>query len=160
MFMNGVKKWQLNLNIDKTQIVHFCKSQKQRTKFECKIGLDKVTVVSKNKYLGTFLDEFLTFSENAQILAGSAKMGLGSVLSNFKQFKDCGYRTYEKMYNTSVVPIFSYGAGIWGFNKDGLAEKNYNRALRYFLGVNNLWQIYSYRKLWIFVLFICIAVLE
>ena len=40
------------------------------------------------------------------------------------------------MYNTSVVPIFSYGAGIWGFNKDGPAEKIYNRALRYFLGVN------------------------
>ena len=34
-----------------------------------------------------------------------------------------GYRTYEKMYNTSVVPVFSYGAGIWGFKKDGPAEK-------------------------------------
>ena len=130
------KKWQLNLNIDKTQIVHFRKSQKQRTKFEFKIGLHKVMVVSKYKYLGTFLDEFLTFSENAQILADSAGRGLGSVFSKFKLFKDCGYRTYEKMYNTSVVPIFSYGAGIWGFNKDGPAEKIYNRALRYFLGVN------------------------
>ena len=28
-----------------------------------------------------------------------------------------------------VVPIFSYWAGIWGFNKDGPAEKNYNKAL-------------------------------
>ena len=84
------------MNIDKTQIVHFCKSQKQRTKFEFDIGLDKVTVVSKYKYLGTFLDEFLTFSENAQILADSAGRGLGSVFSQFKQLKDCGYRIYEK----------------------------------------------------------------
>ena len=91
------KKWQLNLNIDKTQIVHFRKSQKQRTKFEFKIGLDKVMVVSKYKYLGTFLDEFLIFNENAQILADSAGRGLGSVFSKFKLFKDCGYRTYEKM---------------------------------------------------------------
>ena len=114
------------MNIDKTQIVHFRKSQKQRTKFEFKIGLDKVTVVSKYKYLGTFLDEFLTFSENAQILADSAGRGLGSVLSKFKQFKDCGKLVIElmkKMFNTSVLPIFSYGAGIWGFNKDGPAKK-------------------------------------
>ena len=69
-------------------------------------------VVSKYKYLGTFLDQFLTFSENAQILADSARRSVGSVLSKFKQFKDCGYRTYEKMYDTSVVPIFGYGAGI------------------------------------------------
>ena len=58
------------------------------------------------------------------------------VFSKFKQFKDCGYRTYEKMYNTSVVPIFSYAAGMWGFSKDGPAEKIYNSSLQYFLGVN------------------------
>ena len=130
------KKWQLNLNIDKTQIVHFRKSQKQRTKFEFKIGLDKVTVGSKYKYLGTFLDEFLTFSENAQILADSAGRGLGSVLSKFKQFKDCGYRTYEKMYNTSVVPILVMGQEYGGLIKMGQQKKIYNRELRYFLCVN------------------------
>ena len=52
------KKWQLNLNIDKTQIVHFWKSQNQRTKYEFKTGLDKVVVVSKYKYLEISLMSF------------------------------------------------------------------------------------------------------
>ena len=85
-----------------------------------KKGLDKVAVVSKLKYLGTFLVEFLTFSENVQLEGVLALSYLN--LSNLKIV--CGYRTYKKMHNTSVVPIFSYGAGIWGFNKDGPAEKN------------------------------------
>ena len=80
----------------------------------------------------------MTFSENVQTLADSAGRGLASFISKFKQFKDSGYRTYEKMHSTSVVPVLVMGQEYvcGGVVKHGPAAKNYNRALRYFLGVN------------------------
>ena len=50
------------------------------------MGLHKVSIVFKYKHLGTLLGD--------QILADSAGKGLGSVISECKQFKDCDYRTY------------------------------------------------------------------
>ena len=41
------------------------------------------------------------------------------------------------MYHTGVVPIIEYASGIWGFKNFKQAENVQNRAVRYFLGVNN-----------------------
>ena len=49
--------------------------------------------------------------------------------------KDVGYRTYTQLYNSIVVPISDYCAGIWGIRKFEQSDKLQNRAIRFFLGL-------------------------
>ena len=49
--------------------------------------------------------------------------------------KDVGYRTYTQLYNSMVVPISDYFAGIWGIRKFEQSDKLQNRAIRFFLGL-------------------------
>ena len=37
--------------------------------------------------------------------------------------KDVGYRTYTQLYNSMVVPISDYFAGIWGIRKFEQSDK-------------------------------------
>ena len=46
--------------------------------------------------------------------------------------KDVGYRAYTQLYNSMVVPISDYFAGIWGIRKFEQSDKLQNRAIRYF----------------------------
>ena len=97
---------------------------------------NKIDIVSQYKYLGVILDEFLSFDECASVLAQAGGRGLGAVISKFRSLNGCNYHTFYTLYNSCVVPIFSYGAGIWGYKKGWNAEKIHNRALRYLLGVS------------------------
>ena len=49
--------------------------------------------------------------------------------------KDVGYRTYTQLYNSMVVPISDYFAGIWGIRKFEQSDKLQNRAICFFLGL-------------------------
>ena len=48
-----------------------------------------------------------------------------------------GYKCFTKLFESGVVPVCTYGSGIWGFNKHWSNQKLQNRAIRYFLGVHN-----------------------
>ena len=130
------RKWQLSINPVKTEVMHFHKKNKSRSQVQFFVGSENIKVVPKYKYLGVILDEFCTFQECATTLAESAGRGLCAIIARFKQLKGCEYKTFYKLYNSSVVSVFSYAAGIWGYNRGGPAQKIYNRALRYFMGVN------------------------
>ena len=47
--------------------------------------------------------------------------------------KDVGYRTYTQLYNSMVVPISDYFAGIWGIRKFEHSDKLH--TIRFFLGL-------------------------
>ena len=79
---------------------------------------------------------FLPMNQCASVLSEAGGRGLGMVISKFKAFKGCRYKTFSTLYNTGVVPIFSYGSGIWGYKRGCHAEKIQNRAIRYFLGIS------------------------
>ena len=49
-----------------------------------------------------------------------------------------GYYSYCELYDSLVVPVQDYGAEIWSIVKSKTAEKNHERAMRYYLGVHNL----------------------
>ena len=57
-------------------------------------------------------------STNTLVLFYSGGRGLGAAISKFKPLYGCNYDTfYTLIYNSCVVPIFSYGAGTWGYKK-------------------------------------------
>ncbi len=62
-------KWRLNINIDKTNVVHF------RLHFTC--SGNNICVVDSYKYLGLMFDEHLDHNMMAKSVAKSANRALG-----------------------------------------------------------------------------------
>ena len=133
---NWCNKWQMKVNTEKTNIVHFRNKRKPVTKFEFKINNCKINIADSYRYLGVIFDEYLTFELCARTLAESGGRALSSIISKFKQFKNVGYHTFTKLYDTGVNSIISYGASIWGYGNDKFGQLVQNRAMRYFLGVH------------------------
>ena len=129
-------KWQMKVNIDKIKIIHFRNKRKPVTKYEFKINNCKINLTGNYRYLGVIFDEYLTFELCARTLAESGGRALSSIISEFKQFKNIGYHTFTKLYDTGVNSIISYGASVWGYGNDKFGQMVQNRAMRYFLDVH------------------------
>ena len=130
-------KWRLKVNQEKSNIVHFRNSRKPLTNFQFKYGEHILDTVSEYKYLGVLLDEHLKFNSCSKTLADSGGRALSAVISKFKQFKDIGFTSFTKMFNSCVVPVLDYGSGIWAKAKVNHSDFIQNKAYRYFLGVHN-----------------------
>ena len=74
------------------------------------------------RYLGAIFDEYLTFKLCARTLAESDGTALSSVISKFKQFKDIGYHTFTKLFDTGVNSVISYGASVLGYWNDKFGQ--------------------------------------
>ena len=72
----------------------------------------------------------------SSILADSAGRALGGVISKCKTLRDCGYKTFTKLFDAGVLSILNYGAEIWGYGNFSKCDNVINRAMRYFLGVH------------------------
>ena len=131
------KKWRMTINIDKTNIVHFRPRNTNLTEFNFKIGNSDLDKVNRYKYLGIMIDEFLTFNDNAELLSGAANRALGSIINQFKLFKNAGYKAFSKLFNTNVCSILDYCSGVWGNKAFHVIDKVQYRAQRWYLGVHN-----------------------
>ena len=66
--------------------------------------------VPKYKYLGIYLDQHLSFDDCTTVLSDAAGRALGGVINKFKEMKDMGFETFEKMYETAVTTVNDYAA--------------------------------------------------
>ncbi len=95
----------------------------------------QIDITDGYKYLGVFLDEHLNFNVHCENIYKSAGRALGKILSKFSYFKNIGYKTFRKIFESNVESILSYSVS-------ALASKVYDfervqsRAARYFLGVH------------------------
>ena len=129
-------KWRLKVNISKSNIVHFRPKRKTYTKYRFKYDDHLLNIVDSYKYLGVYMDEHMTFDKCSRILADSAGRALGGVISKGKTLRDCGYKTFTKLFDAGVLSILNYGAEIWGYGNFSKCDNVINRAMRYFLGVH------------------------
>ena len=134
---NWCEKWQMKVNVKKTKIVHFRHKGLRETDKLFKYGNETIEVVDKYKYLGLVLDEYLNYNVTSNVLSESAGRALGSIQNKVYHLKGLDFKSYCKLFNVGVVPIMNYGAGIWGFKDYSKAENVQNRAIRFYLGVNN-----------------------
>ena len=132
---NWVKKNRMACNMDKTKIVHFRNKNKDQTNFNFKLGAEPISKASNYKYLGLTLDEFLDFGFTTDILATSGSRALGALTSKYFSAKGLLYKTYAKLYRSTVIPVLNYAAPIWGIKKYHSHELIQQRAMRTFLGV-------------------------
>ncbi len=132
-------KYRFIINPNKSNVVHFRNPPKQRTNFKFKLGaLVQLDVVENYKYLGTFLDEYLTFDKAVEVLSAAANRALGSMINKFKSMREMNYRTYTKLYESLVCPVMDYGSAVWGTKSYDKLDQVHNRAIRFFTGVHRL----------------------
>ena len=129
-------KWSLNVNLSKSNIIHFRKRNITQTMTQFMLGSETLSFVDEYKYLGLYLNEHMDFSKTASHLAYAGSRALGALRNKIYSLKDVGFRTYSKLYHSGVTPILDYCSGIWGYNNFKCIDDVQNRALRYFMGVH------------------------
>ncbi len=139
-------KWRLIINPSKSKIVHFRNAPKQRTDYKfklCNNGPD-LEIVANYKYLGIFMDEFLTFKNATEILSAAAGRALGGMINKYRHLKEMSYKTYTKLYENLVCSVMDYSCAIWGTKNYDCMEYVHRRAIRFFTGVHRLSPIPGY----------------
>ena len=130
------KKWRMAINVDKTQIVHFRRTDRDKTQFNFTFGINELKIVNHYKYLGVIFDQFLDFELNSSTLSNAAGRALGAIRSKLKNLKECGYNSFNTLFNAGVLSIADYSAGVWGTKSFAKTEQIQYKAARYFLGVH------------------------
>ena len=88
------------------------------------------------KYLGVLFHENLQEKPTVEALTNAAIRSFGRITGIFKKLKNLGIRSYETLYESYIIPILNYGAGVWGFSEQAQPQVLQNRMKRYFMGVN------------------------
>ena len=129
------KKWRLEVNLTKTNILHVRKQSLVQSEYIFHLGDKRVEYCHDYKYLGICLNEFLGFDFSAGILAESAGRALGATIT--KMIKNGGFplNVYKKLYDSSVCSVSDYGGEIWGFKEYEVTRKIHLRAIRAFMGI-------------------------
>ena len=129
-------KWRLQVNTEKTKIIHFRKKKTERSTCEFKLGNIVLDYTDMYSYLGLLLHEHISYDETVNILSSAAGRALGSLCSKFKVMKNMGFSTFTSLFEKCVSPVLDYSSEIWGFKKYVKAEQVEQRAMRFFLGVH------------------------
>ena len=120
----------------KPKLFIFGKKKKKVSEYLFHFRDKNIEIVSHYKYLGLTLTEYLELKHCAQGLSEAGGRALGGIIANFKAFKNIGFSTFSKLYQSGVIPITDYCSGIWGYSQHHYANKVQNRACHYFLSVN------------------------
>ena len=127
-------KWRLELNGEKSQIVHFRPGKRECSKVIFKCGDLTLKYTQSYKYLGLWFDEHLDFKTAVNQLAKSAGRALSALFTKFCDAGGMAYEVFTALYDSLIQPILTYGAGIWGLYEHKCLNTIQNRACRFFLG--------------------------
>ena len=129
--------WGLQINFDKSKVMHFRASSKHRIEYQFKCGDSYLELVTQytSKYLGVLLTEHLDCTAMSKMVAQSASRALGLIISKDKAFGGMPYTCYTKCYDATVQSIIDYSAALWGTKSVTCINAVQNRACRYFLGL-------------------------
>ena len=129
------QKWRLLINQDKTKVIHFRPSGKDRCNFEFTCGNKNLEITNTYKYLGMWFLEHLDMKFTVSELAKSASRALSALYTKFLNVGGMDYSVFSKLYESLVEPVLFYGAGIWGLSEQSKINTIQNKACRYFLGL-------------------------
>lgn len=84
------------------------------------------------------MNEHLDFEPAVTTLTDSAGRALGSIINKAKSYKDLGYNSFTTLFNACVIPVLTYGSGVWSYNNKlfKLCHNIQKRAMRFYLGVH------------------------
>ena len=101
----------------KTKIMHVRRKPCKSTQAIFYLDGTELELVSKYKYVRFFFNEHMDMKEGINVLSEAAGRSLSGIIAKFASFRDAGFQTYTKPYESCVVPIMDYFSGKWGFLK-------------------------------------------
>ena len=105
-------QWKLNINVNKTQVVHYRNVSIPKTCFVFTCGTSNLELVNQYKYLGLIIDEFLDYNVTVKHISKHASRALGSIIAKSKSLGGLPFKCFSKLYDSLVLPILTYGAAI------------------------------------------------
>ena len=132
---NWCKKWRLEVNLTKTNILHVRNSRKPQSKFTFLFDMRPVPYCKFYKYLGTNINEFLDFKFTVEKHADAAGRALGAIITKIIKNGGFPYNVYSLLYNTCVTSVSDYSGPVFGYQKYDSTLRIHLRAIRAFLGV-------------------------
>ena len=86
-------------------------------------------------YLGLDINETLNFAHGVKIQHDAGGRALGALTAKYYASKGFSFKTYSKLYSSTIIPVTDYAAGVWGFKNYDDINKLQHRAIQTFLGV-------------------------
>ena len=77
-------KWQIEINAEKSQIVHFRKPRQKRSEAQFRVGNHILSYAAVYKYLGVYFDENVNMNYHEEQIAASGNRALGAIIGKFK----------------------------------------------------------------------------
>ena len=131
------KKWRLEVNLTKTNIMHIRNNRKKQSKFMFIFDMQPVPLpyCTAYKYLGANINEFLDYEFTAECVADSAGRALSSIIT--KMIKNGGFpfNVYSVLYDACVTSIADYASEIMGYTQYDSTVQLHTRAIRAYLGL-------------------------
>ena len=129
------KKWRLEINLTKTNIMHIRSKRKNQSKFSFLFDMQPVPYCTSYKYLGENLNEFLDYNFTADCLADSAGRALGAIITKMIKNRGFPFRVYTVLYEACVTSIVDYAGEVTGYTQYSRSVQLHTRAIRAFLGL-------------------------
>ncbi|CAC5406325.1 unnamed protein product [Mytilus coruscus] len=128
-------EWALNVNINKTKILHLTKASLARSDYGFKLDETPLDCTPQYRYLGFTMGDTLNYSIGVKELLTAESRALGSLVSRFFTLDGMDYDKYTRLFDCTVTSFTDYASGVWDTKPfDGL-DKLQQRAIRSFLGV-------------------------
>ena len=129
------RKWRLEINLTKTNIMHVRNKNKQQSKFMFLFDKQPVPFCSSYKYLGVNINESLNLNFTIDLHCDAAGRALSAVVAKMIKNGGLPFNVYSMLYSSCVTSVSDYSASITGFCESSTMLKLHLRAIRAFLGV-------------------------
>ena len=105
---NWCEKWNIKINIKKSNIILFHPNRRKNSEFEFKINNQVINDVDYYKYLGVYMDANLKMNITIKRFAESGSRSLGTIISKYKLMPSMCFQTYTKLFNACVFAMMIY----------------------------------------------------
>ena len=129
------KTWHLDINQEKSQVVHFRPKCVPKTEYIFNCGDKTLSLVLQYKYLGLILTEHLDYNVTTRMVAQSANRALGVLIAKSKALGGLPFDVFTRLYDAMVCPVIEYGAAIWGTKQYSWINDVQHRAMRFYMGI-------------------------
>ena len=110
--LSVVDQWCQAWGTSKSKAIHFRRNKKPLTDSILHIGVHTIDFCHEYKYLGYWINEFLNMEESIRKVYDKANRALGVIIAKAKELGGLPFSVFTKLYNVSVLSIFSYIAHI------------------------------------------------